>query len=107
MRASSSEEPALLRSASSRSMASATRLRAERRRADSSIEHTVEYYQLDGAPVRTSGVLPGVSSECSYPQSDDVFLWIKIVDYMPLIPGQVFLPHSRWITFSLLSSACL
>jgi len=107
MRASSSEEPALLRSASSRSMASATRLRAERRRADSSIEHTVEYYQFDGAPVRASGMLPGVSSKCSYPQSDDVFLWIKIVNYLLLISGQVFLPHSRWITFPLLSNACL
>src|SRR5690348_2785254 len=107
MRASRSEEPALLRSASSRSMASATRLRAERRRASSSIEHTVEYYQFDGAPVRASGVLPGVSPNRSYPQFADVFLWIKIVDYLPLIPGQVFLPHSRWITFSLLSGACL
>lgn len=102
MRASRSEEPALLRSASSRSMASATR-----RRANSSIEHTVEYYQSDGAPVRASCVLPGVSQNRGYPQFDDVFLWIKIVDYLPLIPGQVFLPHSRWITFSLLSWAYL
>jgi len=102
MRASRSEESGLLRSASSRSMASATR-----RRANSSIEHTVEYYQFDGAPVRASDVLPGVSSKRSYPQSNDVFLWIKIVDYLPLIPGQVFLPHSRWITFYLFSGACL
>jgi len=83
-------------------MASATR-----RRADSSIEHTVEYYQFDGAPVRASGVLPGVSPERSYPQFNNVFLWIKIVDYLLLIPGQVFLPHSRWIAFSLLSSTYL
>ena len=83
-------------------MASATR-----RRASSSIEHTVEYYQFDGAPVRASGVLPGVSPNRSYPQFDAVFLWIKIVDYLPLIPGQVFLPHSRWITFSLLSGSYL
>lgn len=83
-------------------MASATR-----RRAGSSIEHTVEYYQLDGAPARASGVLPGVSPEHSYPQFNDVILWIKIVDYLPLIPGQVFLPHSRWITYSQLSRAYL
>jgi hypothetical protein len=102
MRASRSEEAALLRSASSRSMASATR-----RRASSSIEHTVEYYQFDGAPVRASGVPSGVSPEHSYPQFNDVFLWIKIVDYLPLISGQVFLPHSRWITFSLFSRAYL
>jgi hypothetical protein len=79
-------------------MASATR-----RRASSSLEHTVEYYQSDGGPVRASCVLPGVSSNRSYPQFVDVFLWIKIVDYLPPIRGQVFLPHSRWITFSLLS----
>ena len=83
-------------------MASATR-----RRVGSSIEHTVEYYQFDGVPVHASGALPGVSPKRSYPQFDDVFLWIKIVDYLSLIPGQVFLPHSRWITFSLLSRACL
>jgi hypothetical protein len=83
-------------------MASATR-----RRASSSIEHTVEYYQFDGAPVRASCVLPGVSPNRGYPQFADVFLWIKIVDYLPLIPGQVFLPHSRWITFSLLSGSYL
>jgi hypothetical protein len=83
-------------------MASATR-----RRANSSIEHTVEYYQFDGAPVRASGVLPGVSPKRSYPQFNDVFLWIKIVDHLSLIPGQVFLPHSRWITFALISGAHL
>jgi hypothetical protein len=38
-----------LRSASSWSMASATR-----RSADSSVEHTVEYYQVDGVRVRAS-----------------------------------------------------
>ena len=44
IRASRSEESALLRSLSSRSMAS-----AKRRRANSSIEHTVEDYQVGGA----------------------------------------------------------
>src|SRR5579864_8035645 len=44
IRASRSAESALLRSASSWSIASATR-----RRADSSIEHTVEDYQVGGA----------------------------------------------------------
>ena len=44
IRAARAAESALLRSASSWSMASATR-----RRADSSIEHTVEDYQVDGA----------------------------------------------------------
>ena len=43
IRAARAAESALLRSASSWSMASATR-----RRADSSLEHTVEDYQVDG-----------------------------------------------------------
>jgi len=29
------------------------------------------------------------------------------VDIWPEIPGQVFLPHSRWMTFPLLIEACL
>src|SRR5260370_20832485 len=66
IRASRPAESALLRSASSWSIASATR-----RRADSSIEHTVEDYQVGGArePASASRVIhrvpgPPVDKDC-------------------------------------------
>ena len=37
-----------------------------------------------------------------YPQLATQCLWIKIVDHRPENPPQVFLPHTRWIAFSLL-----
>jgi hypothetical protein len=95
IRASRPEESALLRSASSWSMASATR-----RRADSSIEHTVEDYQVDGACGRAF-VSPVIhrSSRLACGQR----LWITDRE----IPVKVFLPHSRWIRFPLLTRAYL
>src|SRR5271167_1442054 len=72
-------------------MASATRLRA-----DSSIEHTVEDYQVDGAcaPASAGQVIHRLPEPAcgQYP-------WITAQE----IPREVFLPHSRWITFPLLT----
>jgi len=90
IRASRPEESALLRSASSWSMASATR-----RIADSSIEHTVEDYQVGGACKHAS-----VSPVIHRPRRPACGqkLWITGRGN----PREVFLPHSRWITFPLL-----
>src|SRR5260370_35510314 len=90
IRASRSEESALLRSASSWSMASATR-----RRANSSIEHTVEDYQVGGA--REHASLSPVIHRSRRPACGQR-LWITERE----IPGEVFLPPSRRITFPLL-----
>jgi hypothetical protein len=76
-------------------MASATR-----RRADSSIEHTVEDYQVDDGP---QGDLP----KPGYPQIVHLCLWKTFVDHQLGNPPKVFLPHSRWITFSLFTGSCL
>ena len=91
IRAARTAESALLRSASSWSMASATR-----RRADSSIEHTVEDYQVDGACGRACRSLV-IHTFTVVPVE-------KTVDHQPGNSPEVFLPHSRWITFSLLTA---
>ena len=87
MRASSAAASALLRSASSWSMASARRWSA-----DSSIEHTVEDYQVDGACGRAYGNLvihrfPAWS--CGKK------MWVINREIHP----KVFLPHTRWTAF--------
>src|SRR6266567_3330335 len=76
-------------------MASATR-----RRADSSIEHTVEGYQLGGAGGRAS-VSPDIHRLTTHACGKE--LWTADRE----IPREVFLPHSRWITFPLLTAVCL
>ena len=43
----------------------------------------------------------------AYPQASRPFLWTTLVDYEPRKPREVFLTHSRWITFSLLKRAFL
>src|SRR5437016_9475558 len=78
IRAARTAESALLRSASSWSMASATR-----RRADSSIEHTIEDYQL-------GDVLRARLPKLGYPQVADLCLWKLDVDHPPGNPPEVF-----------------
>jgi hypothetical protein len=53
-----------------------------------------------------SAVPPGLLAVARLSTGRDVFLWTKFVDYRPVIMGQVFLPHSRWITFPLLNEPC-
>ena len=87
IRASRAAASALLRSASSWSMAS-----ARRRRADSSIEHTIEDYQVGdvlGPACRTSVIHRLPVRACGKA------LWIIPRE----IHLEVFLPHSRWIAF--------
>jgi hypothetical protein len=74
-------------------MASATRLNA-----DSSIEHTVEDYQVGGArePAFSGSVIHSY-----YPQPRSKALWITCQEN----PRQVFFPHTRWSAFSQLASA--
>jgi hypothetical protein len=70
-------------------MASATRLRA-----NSSIEHTVEDYQVDGA---CEGASASLVIHRPWRPACGQRLWITIRE----IPDEVFLPHSRWIAFPL------
>ena len=95
MRAARTAESALLRSASSWSMASATR-----RRADSSIEHTIEDYQVGDVlgPACRSLVIHRLPT-CACGNS----MWITRRENRP----KVFLPHSRWIAFSLFTAQYL
>jgi len=95
IRAARTAESALLRSASSWSMASATR-----RRADSSIEHTIEDYQVGDVlgPTCRSLVIHRLA-----PRVCGKKLWITHRENHL----KVFLPHSRWIASSLLTRLCL
>src|SRR5207253_10311319 len=89
IRAARAAESALLRSASSWSMASATR-----RSADSSIEHTIEDYQVGGVlglACRSPVVHRLPARACGKP------LWITHLEN----PPGIFLPHSRWIALPL------
>jgi hypothetical protein len=52
-----------------------------------------------------TAVLTGVSAHRSCPQVAEACLWTKLWMAGRKISGQVFLPHSRWIMFSLLSGA--
>jgi hypothetical protein len=81
-------------------MASATRLRA-----DSSIEHTIEGYQLGGVCVHAYGNRACTRLWLSYPQVVGVRLWILAVDNQRENTSQVFLPHTRWIMFPQLEAA--
>jgi hypothetical protein len=83
IRAAMAAESALVRSASSWSMAS-----ARRQRADSSIEHTIEGYQVDGARGRAcrSLVIHTIQRRTCGKR-----LWI----ISRKNPSEVFLPHSR------------
>jgi hypothetical protein len=84
-----------LRSASSWSMASARRLSA-----GSSIEHTIEDYQVGGvlgAACRSSVIHRLRARACGKS------LWITHREICP----KFFLPHSRWITFPQLTAIYL
>jgi hypothetical protein len=87
IRASRAAASALLRSASSWSMAS-----ARRRNADPSIEHTIEDYQVGGVPgpaCRSSVIHRLAARACGKP---------LLIIHREIHP-EVFLPHSWWIVF--------